>query len=121
MTIERRYKDPDEILIFGINWADYLGTDTILTSSWVVPAGVSQVSNAFTDTLASIEGVQGTALNDQFADNTADNISACVKSCEAVDRNICAVDYAVFSHQAGNKTCARPTDGNRAVVKRDIA
>ena len=60
MTIERRYKDPDEILIFGINWADYLGQDTILTSSWVVPAGVTAVSNAFTDTLASVKLSGGT-------------------------------------------------------------
>lgn len=60
MTIERRYKDPDEILIFGIDWADYLGADTILTSSWTVPAGVGQVSNAFTDTLATIKLSGGT-------------------------------------------------------------
>jgi hypothetical protein len=60
MTIERRYKDPDEILIFGINWGDYLDTDTILTSSWIVPAGVSQVNNAFTDTLATIKLSGGT-------------------------------------------------------------
>lgn len=59
-AIERRYKDPDEILIFGINWADYLDTDTILTSSWTVPAGVTQVNNAFTDTLATIKLSSGT-------------------------------------------------------------
>lgn len=60
MTIERRYKDPDEVLIFGINWADYLGSDTIIGSTWVVPVGVTMVSNAFTDTLATIKLSGGT-------------------------------------------------------------
>lgn len=60
MTIERRYKDPDEILLFGINWADYLGTDTIASSTWIVPAGVTMVSNSHTDTLATIKLSGGT-------------------------------------------------------------
>jgi hypothetical protein len=53
MGIERRYKDPDEVVNFGIDWADYLGSDTITGSSWTVPAGIAQVS-AFSQRLEEI-------------------------------------------------------------------
>ncbi len=55
MGIERRYKDPDEIVNFGIDWVDYLGSDTITGSSWTVPAGITQASASFTDTEATIK------------------------------------------------------------------
>ncbi len=60
MGIERRYKDPDEVMNFGIDWVDYLGTDTISGSSWTVPSGVIQVSASFTDTQAIIKLSGGT-------------------------------------------------------------
>lgn len=43
-------KDPSEVLDYDINWAPRLGTDTILTSTWLIPAGVSLAinSNSFT-------------------------------------------------------------------------
>jgi hypothetical protein len=35
-------KDPDEILDYQIDWADRLGVgDTIQTSTWTVPAGIT--------------------------------------------------------------------------------
>lgn len=40
-------KDPSSILDYGFDWVDYLGTDTISTSSWSVsPAGLSAVSTS---------------------------------------------------------------------------
>lgn len=60
MGIERRYKDPDEIVNFGIDWVDYLGSETITGSSWTMPADISQVSAAFTDTQATIKLSGGT-------------------------------------------------------------
>ena len=32
-------KDPDEKKDYGFNWVDWLGTDTIASSTWVVPSG----------------------------------------------------------------------------------
>jgi hypothetical protein len=60
MGIERRYKDPDESVNFGIDWSDYLGSDTITGSSWIVPAGITQASASFTDTQATIKLSGGT-------------------------------------------------------------
>lgn len=44
-------KDPDEKLDFTINWADFLGTDTISgTPVWVVPTGITQSTPAPSNT-----------------------------------------------------------------------
>ncbi len=40
-------KDPDEILDFTIDWSDWLPSgDTISTSAWNVPAGITEVSKS---------------------------------------------------------------------------
>lgn len=43
-------KDPNEVLDYVVNWAARLGVDTISTSSWTVPAGITLDSNSKTDT-----------------------------------------------------------------------
>lgn len=40
-------KDPDAILDYGINWADWLGDDTITMSTWTVPVGISRQTDLF--------------------------------------------------------------------------
>ncbi len=60
MGIERKYKDSDEILNFGIDWADYLEADTITNSTWITPVGISQIASSFTDTQAIIKISGGT-------------------------------------------------------------
>lgn len=47
-------KDPDEILDYQIDWSERLGTDTITTSIWILPVGITENSNSFTDTTATI-------------------------------------------------------------------
>ena len=43
-------KDPDALLDYTVNWGDnWLGTDTISTSIWTIPAGLHEVSNTFDD------------------------------------------------------------------------
>ena len=34
-------KDPNAILDYQINWATWLGSDTINTSTWTVPTGIT--------------------------------------------------------------------------------
>lgn len=60
MGIEHKYKDSDEVVNFGVDWADYLGSDTITGSVWIAPAGITQVSSAFTTTQATIKLSGGT-------------------------------------------------------------
>lgn len=57
-------KDPDAILDYQVNWATWLGVDTISTSTWVVPTGITQVSVANTTTTATIKLSGGTVDTD---------------------------------------------------------
>ncbi len=47
-------KDPSEVLDYQIDWSPLLDTDTILTSTWVVPAGLTIQSQSLTGTTATI-------------------------------------------------------------------
>lgn len=47
-------KDPDEVKDYRINWVDLLGTDTITTSTWFVPAGITKDSDSNTTTTTTI-------------------------------------------------------------------
>jgi hypothetical protein len=54
------FKEPTEILDYEIGWADWLGDLTIQSSSWVGPAGITIVADAFTDTATQIKLSSGT-------------------------------------------------------------
>jgi hypothetical protein len=51
-------KDPDDTLDYIINWNGgsdpFLGTDTIDTSTWIVPTGITNESETNTDTTTTI-------------------------------------------------------------------
>lgn len=48
-------KDPDATLDYTYDWSAWLGTDTIITSIWQVPAGLTQpYPDESTDTTATI-------------------------------------------------------------------
>ena len=55
------YKDPDAILDYVIDWSDWLtGTETISTSTWIVPSGITEESSSNTTTTATIWLSSGT-------------------------------------------------------------
>ena len=54
-------KDPSAILDYQNDWSDWLGTDTIATSTWTVPTGLTKVSDTNTTTTATIWLSGGTA------------------------------------------------------------
>lgn len=43
-------KDPDAVLDYVVNWATWLGVDTISASTWDVPAGLTQPFSASSTT-----------------------------------------------------------------------
>lgn len=47
-------KDPDAVLDYEIDWATWLGDDTISASEWTVPAGITKDSDSNTTTTATI-------------------------------------------------------------------
>jgi len=55
-------QDASDDLDYQMNWADWLGTDTISTSTWTVPAGITQSTPATnTTTTATVWLSGGTA------------------------------------------------------------
>ena len=40
-----RYKDPNATLDYGFDWTDWLNGDTINSSSWIIPSGLTEGSN----------------------------------------------------------------------------
>jgi len=54
-------KDPDAVLDYQNDWSDWLGDDTISTSNWIVPSGITENSDAKTSTTTTIWLSGGTA------------------------------------------------------------
>lgn len=56
-------KDPDEILDYRVDWTARLAGDTILTSTWALPTGITKVTdstdNVNTTTIWFSGGVDG--------------------------------------------------------------
>ena len=54
-------KDPNAVLDYVVDWTAYLGDDTITTSTWIVPAGITKNSDTSTTTTAKVWLEGGTA------------------------------------------------------------
>lgn len=57
-------KDPSAVLDYQIDWSDWLGSDTISTSSWDVQDGITEESDEKTTTTTTIWLSGGTAGSD---------------------------------------------------------
>lgn len=47
-------KDPDAVLEYIVDWSDWLGEDTITTSTWVDPTGITVGDSSNTSTAATV-------------------------------------------------------------------
>lgn len=58
------YKDNDEELDYPVDWSDWLDGDTLASSVWVVPAGITATADTFSSPVTVIwlegGGVSGT-------------------------------------------------------------
>lgn len=54
-------KDPDAVIDYQVDWWAWLDEDTISSSSWIVPAGITKDSDSYTDKAATIWLSGGTA------------------------------------------------------------
>jgi hypothetical protein len=64
-VLDTVFKDPDAVLDYGFNWAPtskswLLPGDTIVSSTWIVPAGLTSPANSFTTTTTTVRIVGGT-------------------------------------------------------------
>jgi hypothetical protein len=66
-------KDPNAVLDYKINWNDFLtvdnATDTIVTSTWTVPSGITKDNDTNTTTTTTIWLKDGTAGTDYTLTN----------------------------------------------------
>lgn len=54
-------KDPVAVLDYGLNWADWLLDDVISSSTWTLPAGISNAGELYSSTSTAIWLGGGTA------------------------------------------------------------
>ena len=62
--IGQRIKDPQDIRTYTFDWSAWLtslSSDTVATSVWVVPSGLTNVAESNTTVLASVKLSGGTA------------------------------------------------------------
>lgn len=50
----RFFKDPDAILDYSVDWTDWLNGDSISSSSWVTPAGITVDSDNHNGSVATV-------------------------------------------------------------------
>lgn len=62
-------KDPNEVLDYQIDWADRLGSDTIATSTWTIPSGLTAGATSNTTTTATTWLSGGTEDDDYEVQN----------------------------------------------------
>jgi len=63
-------KDPDDVLDYSRPWGKWLATgETITTSSWIVPTGITKGSDTYDDTSATIWLSGGVAGGDYLITN----------------------------------------------------
>jgi hypothetical protein len=58
-------KDPNAVLDYVVNWATFLGVDTIASDSWIVPSGITSVLETNTTTTSTI-WLSGGTLNSKY-------------------------------------------------------
>lgn len=54
-------KDPNAVLDYTLDWSQWLVDDTLLTSTWVIPDGLTSPSNSNTPTQSTVWLSGGTA------------------------------------------------------------
>lgn len=66
-TIKNPYlKDQNAVLDYTVNWATFLGVDTIASDSWIVPVGITSASESNTTTTSTI-WLSGGTLGTKYA------------------------------------------------------
>ena len=62
MSIQKKFlKDPAAVLDYSIDWSEWLGTDTISTSTWTVATGLTVGANQNANGITTVWISGGTA------------------------------------------------------------
>ena len=63
-------KDPTARLPYSLDWGDWIGIDTVATSTWTVPTGITKVSDTYGSKTTTIVLSGGTAGVNYVLENT---------------------------------------------------
>lgn len=91
------YKDPGELLDYVNDWEDWLGTDTILTSTWDIPTGVTYSTDTFTTTTATIWVSGGSSDTVYTLTNTITTVGGrtAVRYIVLIIKSSCNLNYLI--------------------------
>jgi hypothetical protein len=70
-----KIKDPDSVLDYTLDWSAWLGSDTILTSSFLVDTGLTKKSDSKTTTTTTVWLSGGTAGTNYGVTNRITTVS----------------------------------------------
>ena len=72
MSIGTKVQDPSDVRIWAFDWSEFLDerSTTISSSSWVVPSGLTEVSDSHTTTTATVKVSGGTHGQKYLVTNT---------------------------------------------------
>lgn len=70
-------KDPDDTADYELTWSTFLGVDTVTSSTWLVPTGITKVSESNTTTTATVRLSGGTAGAEYECVNRVNTASGC--------------------------------------------
>jgi len=126
-------KDPSEVKDFAIDWSEALEGDTIATSTWLLPSGVTESSATNTTTLATIFLAGGTAGSSYVIVNQITTAAGRTLECPiqvvvgdssdvaaaVTDAELLALIDAEIADNPGGVTSYRTRDG-REVTRMDL-
>lgn len=69
-------KNTGAVLKYSINWAAWLGSDTLATSTFTVSAGMTKVSETNSSTVATVKVSGGTAGTSYTVTNTITTVTS---------------------------------------------
>ena len=87
--LESFRKGPDEVLDYAGDWSDWLGSDTIVTSTWTVPTGLAKDSDTATTTTTTV-WLSGGTLGEQYDLENCVETSAGRTACRTIRIHVVA-------------------------------
>ena len=69
-TLQRFCKDSTEVLDYKVDWAAWLSSETISSSSWVIPTDITKDSDSFDPTFTTVWFSGGTIGDTYILTNT---------------------------------------------------
>jgi len=123
-VVQKWTKDADAVLDFTIDWEDWLGTDTISTSTWTVASGITEDSSTNTTTTTTVWLSGGTAGATYTVTNRIVTLAGRTEDRDLLILILGAVGYCtredVKNYLPGRDFSEEDTVGRTVVTEADV-